>query len=215
MKRRKMFLATLLIVLIVFQSVLPFTMVSAATSYDVEITSDSELYVALVKQLVSKDINAYYDVANFKIMTSQAEIEKITELDLSNAGIDDLTGLGSFTSVTKLNLTSNELTVDSNLAELDKLPLTDLNLSSNEIESVNSITTFDNIKHADITNQQIEKRDVIQLDISEKASNVQRVQIELPDILLKDNGEIAAKWLNDKSVRGCRPSSARRPTRMN
>ena len=59
MKRRKMFLATLLIVLIVFQSVLPFTMVSAATSYDVEITSDSELYVALVKQLVSKDINAY------------------------------------------------------------------------------------------------------------------------------------------------------------
>ena len=136
MKRRKMFLATLLIVLIVFQSVLPFTMVSAATSYDVEITSDSELYVALVKQLVSKKINAYYDVANFKIMTSQAEIEKITELDLSNAGIDDLTGLGSFTSVTKLNLTSNELTVDSNLAELDKLPLTDLNLSSNEIESV-------------------------------------------------------------------------------
>ena len=203
MKRRKMFLATLLIVLIVFQSVLPFSVVNAATtSFDVEITSDSELYVALVKELASKKIMASYDVANFKIFTTQSEIEKITELDLSNSGIDDLTGLGNFTSVTKLNLTSNELTVDSNLAELDKLPLTSLNLSSNEIESVDSITTFDNIKYSDITNQQIEKRDVIQLDISEKASNVQKVPITLPDILLEDGGEVAPEWLDYETVDG-------------
>ena len=202
MKRRKMFLATLLIILIVFQSVLPFTTVNATTNLDVEITSSSELYAALVKELVAKDINAYYDLANFKIITSQAEIDKITELDLSNAGIDDLTGLGNFTKVTKLNLTSNELTVDSNLAELDKLPLTSLNLSSNELESVNSITTFDDIQYTDITNQKIEKRDVIELDISEKASNVQTINIDLPDILLKDNGEINSDWLDDISVEG-------------
>ena len=131
MKRRKMFLATLLIILIVFQSVLPFTVVNAATSNDVVITSSSELFTALVEELTSKEINAAYDYANFRIRIPQSEIEKVTELDLSNAEIDDLTGLGNFTNVTKLNLTSNELTIKSNLAELDKLPLTNLNLSSN------------------------------------------------------------------------------------
>ena len=202
MKRRKMFLATLLIILIVFQSVLPFTTVNATTNLDVEITSSSELYTALVKELVAKNINAYYDPANFKIITSQAEIDKVTELDLSNAGIDDLTGLGNFNKVTKLNLTSNELTVDSNLAELDKLPLSSLNLSSNELESINSITSFDDIEYTDITNQKIEKRDVIELDVSEKASNVQTVNIDLPDILLEDNGEINAEWLEAEAVSG-------------
>ena len=199
MKRRKMFLTVLLIVLIVCQSVLPFSMVSATTSYDVEITSNSQLFYALVEELTAKKINAYYDYANFRIITSQSEIEKVTELDLSNAEIDDLTGLGSFSSVTKLNLTSNELTQESNLAELDKLPLTNLNLSSNEIESVDSITTFDSIQYTDVTNQQIVKRDIIQLDVSEKGSNVQTVQVELPNILLEDGGEMQAKWLEDYS----------------
>ena len=194
-----MFLAALLIILIVCQSVLPFTMVSATTSYDVEITSSSQLFYALVKELTSKKIDAYYDYANFRIITSQTEIDKVTELDLSNDEIDDLTGLGNFSNVTKLNLTSNKLTQDSNLAELDKLPLINLNLSSNEIESVDSISTFDSIKYTDVTNQQIVKRDIIQLDVSEKSSNIQRVEIELPNILLEDGGEMQAKWLDDES----------------
>ena len=202
MKRRKMFLATLLIILIVFQSVLPFTTVNA-TTFDVVITSSSELFTALTKELTEKNVDAYYDYANFRIFTYQAEIEKITELNLSNAEIDDLTGLGKFTSVTKLNLTSNELTVDSNLAELDKLPLTNLNLSSNEIESVSSITKFDSIAYTDITNQQVEKREIIELDVSEKASNVQKYTINLPDILLKDTGMIKEGWLDAETSDGC------------
>ena len=63
MKRRKMFLTALLIILIVCQSVLPLTMVSATTGYDVAITSNSELFYALRKELIAKNIDAYYDLA--------------------------------------------------------------------------------------------------------------------------------------------------------
>lgn len=203
MERRKMFVATVLVLIILLQSLLPLIPVSALSGFDVAISANNKLYQALKEQLIKSGIDAYYDEANSRILTSNEEISSITELDLSNYAIDDLTGLGAFTSVTNLNLTSNKLTVESNLGELDKLPLEILNLSSNEIESVDSITSFDNIPHADITNQQIEKRDVIQLDISENSEQTTTATIELPAILLKDGGEMQAAWLEDLTTSGC------------
>lgn len=203
MERRKMFVATILVLIILLQSFLPLIQVSALSGYDVAISTNNKLYQALKEQLIKSGINAYYDEANCRILTSNEEISNITELDLSNYGIDDLTGLGVFTNVTNLNLTSNKLTSESNLEELDKLPLEKLNLSSNEIESVDSMMSFDNIKYADITNQQIEKRDVIQLDISENSEQQTTTTIELPSILLKDGGEMQPEWLEDLTTSGC------------
>lgn len=192
--RRKVLIVAVLILSILLQSILPFTVVNATTS--VEITLNSNLYKAIKSQLEIKGIVASYMDANGKIIISSDELEKVTSLDLSNSGIDDLTGLSAFSNLVEVNLTANELTIDSNLNELDSLNLVKLNLSSNKIESVNSITKFDSIQYTDITNQEINKKEVISVDISEESSYDKTVTVTLPDILLKDTGAINPDWID-------------------
>lgn len=188
--RRKVLLTIVLIAMILLQSIVPLTVVNGATG--VEITLNSALYKAIQSQLSKNEIVATYDDANCVITISDTELEKVTSLDLSNRNIDDLSGLSAFSKVTELNLTANNLTEDSNLAELSSLNLTKLNLSSNKIESVNAITNFDDIKYSDITNQQITGKEVISVDVSEESNHVQTATVTLPDILLKDGNMIQA-----------------------
>ncbi len=195
--RRKVLLTIVLVIMILLQSVIPVTMVNAVSG--VEITLNSNLYNAVKSQLEQKGITATYNDANHTIIISDAEINKVTSLDLSNNNIQNISGLSAFSKVTDLNLTSNNLSKDSNLSELDKLNLERLNLSSNKIESVSTITSFDNIKYTDITNQEITTRDIISVDVSEESDHQTKATITLPDILLKDTGMIEADWLEIKS----------------
>ncbi|MCI8308709.1 MAG: hypothetical protein HFJ45_00495 [Clostridia bacterium] len=194
--RRKVLLVAVLVFAILLQSVLPFTVVNASTS--VEITLNSNLYKAVKSQLEKQNISASYIDANNKILISSDNLSKVTYLDLSNAGIKDLSGLSAFSNVTELNLTANELNEDSNLSELDSLSLTVLNLSSNKIESVSSINSFDSIKHADITNQQLTQKQIISVDISDESDHKKTAVVTLPDILLKDTGKINADWITSE-----------------
>jgi hypothetical protein len=172
---------------------MPLTAAFAATS-SVVITLSSTLYSAVKTQLDAQKISAVYTDANHKISISSEELAKVTDLQLKYAGIDDLTGIGSFSSLKTLNLTGNDLTVDSNLSEIGKLAnLSSLNLSTNKIASVSSISNFDSIANTDITNQDITTRTV--LNVNEE-SNQTTVTISLPDILLKDTGKIDASWIS-------------------
>lgn len=202
MKGRKCLVVITLIILMLLQSIVPLSyVVSAATG--VEITLNSKLYAAVKNSLQAQSISATYDDSSRKITITDSALSTVTYLDLSNSSIDDLTGLSAFTSVSNLNLTANELTADSNLNELDSLPLTKLNLSSNKLESVSSITTFDNIAEADITNQEVTSREVVTVDISEESDHTQTYTIALPDILLKDGGTIDADWIDSEVTGDC------------
>lgn len=202
MKGRKCLVVITLIILMLLQSIVPLSyVVSAATS--VEITLNSKLYAAVKNSLQAQSISATYDDSSRKITITDSALSSVTYLDLSNSSIDDLTGLSAFTSVSSLNLTANELTADSNLSELDSLPLTKLNLSSNKLESVSSITTFDSITEADITNQEVTSRKVVTVDITEESDHSLTYSIALPDILLKDGGIIDADWIDSEVTGDC------------
>ena len=198
--RRKMLISIVLIFSILLQCVVPLFSVQASTGYSITLDSD-ELYTAVKNSLTSQGISATYSSSENTITISEEEFENITYLDLSNSGIDDLTGLSQFTNVTSLNLTANELTVDSNLSELDSLPLEKLNLSSNKLESVSSITTFYSIDETDITNQEVTTKEIISVDVSEDSNYTKKYTITLPDILLEDTGSIDADWI-DATVDG-------------
>ena len=155
--RRKCLLTVVLVLIMLLQCIGPFAMASDAAT-GVEITLNSKLYESVKKSLNEQNIGAEYSDANRTIIITETNLSNVTYLDLSNGSIDDLTGLSSFNNVNTINLTANELTADSNLGELDSLPLTNLNLSSNKLESVNSITTFDNIATTNITNKEMKKK---------------------------------------------------------
>jgi hypothetical protein len=198
--RRKVLLVVMLIIAILLQCVMPLTVASASSS--VEITLNKNLYKAVKAQLESKDIKASYVDSNYKIVISQDELAKITSLNLSNAEIDDLTGLSIFANVTELNLTANELTEDSNLAELNSLNLNKLNLSSNKIGSVSAITNFDSIKNSDITNQELTQKEIISVDVSEESNQETTATITLPDILLKDGNILDSECIYSEIIDG-------------
>lgn len=221
--RRKVLVVAILIIAILLQSFMPFTVVYAETEAEtkpetetqpgtdtgtdgsvaetedgsVEITLNSNLYKAVKEQLKEQEVTAEYRDANKVIVISHEELEKVTELNLENKEINDLKGLEAFTSVTKLNLHANELTSESNLDSLNGLKLESLDLSSNKLDSVSSISNRNEIKKFDITNQRFTGREIITVDASEDAeSNPETVEVELPDILLEDNGRINPNWIS-------------------
>lgn len=199
--RRKCVITVALILLMLLQCVVPFgQVVNAATGE--QITLSKELYNAVKTNLINQNVGATFNDESNTVTITDVNLAKVTYLDLSNSSIDDLTGLSAFSSVSNINLTANELTVDSNLGELDSLPLEKLNLSSNKIESVSSITTFDSIVETDITNQEINKKEIITVDISDESDQAKTQTITLPDILLKDTGVLDADWIDVETGSG-------------
>ena len=192
--RRKVLLVGMLVIIILLQSVIPLSVVNASTS--VTITLNDKLFDAIAPQLIAQRITASYLNANNQIIISSDQLARVTSLDLSNCEIEDLQGLSSFTNLTYLNLHANELTVKSHLEELGLLNnLEDLDLSSNKIESVKAISNFRTIKHADITNQEVKGRKIINVDTSEESSQEKTVVVTLPDILLEDGNQINPDWI--------------------
>jgi len=207
--RRKVLLVAILIFAMLLQCVMPLVTVNASTS--VAITLNSNLYKAVKSQLRSKGIAAEYMDANGVIVISQDELKRVTELDLSCAGIDDLDnglenvmGIQAFTSLEKLDLHGNYLTEDSHLNLLDNFAkLKEIDLSTNQIASVKSISTFHNPnKKFDITEQKITGRTIISIDDSEESENrYTRAIVNLPDILLETEEGFDPYWIWSEDVR--------------
>lgn len=207
--RRKVLIVAILIFAMLLQCVMPLMTVNAATS--VAITLNSNLYKAVKSQLRQKGIVAEYIDTNGIIIISQTELDKVKELDLSCAEIDDLDngfenvmGLQAFKNLEKLDLHGNYLTEKSHLNLLDSLTkLKEVDLSSNQISSVKSITSFHNPnKKFDITEQKITGRTIITVDDSEESeSRYARALVNLPDILLETEEGFDPYWIWNEDVR--------------
>ena len=108
----------------------------AATVETTPITfTDNNLYQTLKTMLSKYIIDKDDSTKTLEIRTDG--IPEITELDLSNSQISNLSGIENFTSLKKLNLSKNLISNVSNLATLNNLET--LNLSNNNIGSINDI----------------------------------------------------------------------------
>ncbi len=190
---RKILIAIVLLMVMLLSCILPTIRVNAAE--DVVITLNGPLYNGIKKNLQSQNIPAQYNDAQHTLFMSQSAIDSVVTLELANCEIKDLTGLDTFKNVTTLDLSSNELTQDSNLAVLSSLPLTRLDLSTNQLESVSAISNLSTIPDVNLHNQTFSTTQIISLDISEASDQITSYTATLPEIL-KEAGSLSADWFN-------------------
>ena len=155
--KRKTLISILIILILLLQCTVPTMQVLATdiiegeTATDkVTIILDSNLYAA-VKSNLGK--NATYSDTRNAITMKKSFLDSITELHLANSNIDNLKGIDSFTNLQILDLSSNNLTKNSNLELLNNLSnLSVLDLSSNKIDDVSSLTIIGRLTSFNITN---------------------------------------------------------------
>ena len=124
----------------------------AATVETTPITfSDNNLYQSL-KTRLSKYIIDKDDAAKTLEIRTDAMTE-ITQLDLSNCQISDLSGIEKFTSLVDLNLSKNTISDISDLSNLGSLKT--LNLSNNTINNINNISALTTLTNLNLNSNKI------------------------------------------------------------
>lgn len=102
---------------------------------------DENLYLTL-KEILRNEIISYDD--NLQILElSKISLKKWTELDLSNRGITNISGLENFTGLYELNLNNNNITNISAIASMSKLEI--LQLEHNNIVDATPINNLTNL----------------------------------------------------------------------
>lgn len=187
---RKRAIAVVLLMIFILSSILPIGY--AATTENM--TLDSAMYAAIKRNLQQQGIQASYNDEQYTISISNDEMARIRELTLSNSSITNLSGLEKFSNVTSLDLSSNALTDDSNLAILSGLNLNFLDLSSNGISDVSAITNLKNIQTVNLHNQNVEKVEVVVNSMA--AQGIYQYSCELPQIVKEYAKPIKADWIN-------------------
>ena len=201
---KKMLISIALLILMILNCALPVVVNAGdntAVSGDVEITLNGNLYEAIKSNLMEQEILATYKDAQRTILVAQSEIDRVTNLNLSNYEIDDLKGLDIFKKVTSVDLSANKLTQESSLEVLSSLPLEFLDLSSNEIEDISAISNFDQIKETNLHNQKFTDVQIITVEdpnLGFEASEVMGVyHTQLPQVL-SQAGILKSEWLIDE-----------------
>lgn len=198
--KRKMLISIALITIMLLNCIMPIFSVYAET--DEEIQLNSNLYKAVKSSLTTQGIPFTFDNITHTLTLSSESKSKITELNLNEGSISDLTGLEKFSSLTHLELSGNNITINSNLGVLNSLTnLNYLDLSSNQIEDVSAISALiNNLKTKGtiiLSGQNIIKVESVYVDSEEGSDNEQTATFQLPSIL-ELAGYIKACW---KSVR--------------
>ncbi len=117
------------------------------------VLSDSKLYAKLESVLNSYS-NVIYNPTTLTIEFPVNSIPEVKQLDISNAGVTNITGLEKFTALNELNAASNSITSVSNLSSLTNLKK--LNLSSNQqFSDVSSLASFTNLEELNLYNTSI------------------------------------------------------------
>lgn len=193
--KKKMLISIALIFVMLLNYVVPFSLAYEASASEVELTFNGNLYTAIKENLINAGIDILYasDVERTLVLT-QASIDSITELKLSNYGISDLTGLDTFKNVTSLDLSSNELDTESNLEVLNSFSLKFLDLSSNQISDVSMITNVNTISTLNLHNQRFNVIEIVEVDESETSDQKTEATYELPQILTY-GGTLKPEWL--------------------
>ena len=192
--KRKMLISIALVTIMLLNCIMPLIPAYADVSGD-SIVLNTKLYKAVKKELIEQNVQFTYSDTEKSITIAPEVIATITEMNLNNKSLDDLTGLENFVALTRLELSGNNLTKNSNLACLAGLPLEHLDLSTNRLEDVSEIDgLISTIKakngKAILTSQNvaITKTAVVDPD--------KELEIELPAILGKA-GFIKSVWKDE------------------
>ena len=107
----------------------------------------------------------------------QASLAKLTELELDDEEITDLTGLEHATGLTDLDLSDNQISDITSLAQLTQL--TDLDLSDNQISDISPLAQLTQLIRLDLSENQIS-------DITSLAQLTQLIRLWLWDNQISD-----------------------------
>ena len=117
--KRKMLISIALITIMLLNCILPLFVVNAAEGEEIQL--NSKLYTAIVKSLETQGIAYNGSDVTHTLFMSEAELSKVTKLNLNEGAISDLTGLEAFSGLTHLELSGNNLSKESNLGVLNTL----------------------------------------------------------------------------------------------
>ena len=115
--KRKMLISIALITIMLLNCILPLFVVNAAEGEEIQL--NSKLYTAITKSLTTQGIAYNGSDVTHTLFMSEAEISKVTKLNLNEGAISDLTGLEAFSNLTHLELSGNNLSKESNLGVLN------------------------------------------------------------------------------------------------
>lgn len=178
MKLKMVTVAWMLILVLLFQIVLPITSIATEGTKTI-VFNDKNLYTAIKENLGESIIN--YDDATKTIVISNSNLAEITKLELKNKDIKDISGLENFTELEYLELSGNELTADSNLEVLLKLEkATTIDLSTNKIDSLEKIKSLYEAGKLIVTGQIINYVELVKVDTEAQQT---AAIISKPDIL--------------------------------
>lgn len=131
-KNKKIIAVVCLAIVLIILAILAIKPVKDTFSdRDKKITfADENLYNA-IKEKINNKISSFDDDM-YSIMITDANIQSVTSLDLSNCNIRDISGIGNFSNLTEINLSNNHI---KDVQELENLNV-EINLKNQTIETV-------------------------------------------------------------------------------
>ena len=200
--KRKMLISIALVAIMLLNCMMPLFVVTAAEGEGIQL--NSKLYSAVKASLIEQKIPFTCDDITHTLTLSEENKSKVTEMCLNENAISDLTGLDYFSSLTKLELSGNNITKDSNLEVLNSLPLTYLDLSTNQIEDVSAIDALiDSIESKKgtvlLSGQTVTIVYEAIVDESEDSSQEIFGSYELP-LILEKAGFVKSAWMKQSGI---------------
>ena len=200
--KRKMLISIALVVIMLLNCMMPLFVVTAAEGEGIQL--NSKLYNAVKASLIEQKIPFTCDDITHTLTLSEENKSKVTGMCLNENAISDLTGLDYFSSLTKVELSGNNLTKDSNLEVLNSLPLTYLDLSTNQIEDVSAIDALiDSIESKKgtvlLSGQTVTIVYEAIVDESEDSSQEIFGSYELP-LILEKAGFVKSAWMKQSGI---------------
>ena len=212
--KRKMLISIALVVIMLLNCMMPLFVVTAAEGEGIQL--NSKLYSAVKASLIDQKIPFTCDDITHTLTLSEENKSKVTEMCLNENAISDLTGLDYFSSLTKVELSGNNLTKDSNLEVLNSLPLTYLDLSTNQLEDVSAIDALiDSIESKKgtvlLSGQTVTIVYEAIVDESEDSSQAIFGSYELP-LILEKAGFVKSAWMKQSGIPENESVSSARPS---
>ena len=149
----------ILMIVITFFIGLGLVIVNPTNSMAANVTvtcTDKNFYDALVAFLKENQKTITENESEKTITIDETVVSGITEIELSNKNITNITGIEKFTSVTTLDLSNNKI-IDLSPLNVDGLKnkITNLNLSNNEITDISVIAGYTILTDLDLGYNQI------------------------------------------------------------
>lgn len=198
--KRKMLISIALIMIMLLNCMMPLFVVNAATGEEIQL--NSKLYKAIKEDLSKQGIIFECNDITHTLTLSSEVLSSITELNLNEGAIADLTGIDVFTSLTHLELSGNNLSKESNLAVLNNLTsLNYLDLSTNQLDDVSEISSLiSSLKENGtivLSGQTITQVQSVYVDNHEESDMISTATFELPSIL-ELAGYLKSAWKTEE-----------------